>query len=257
MKPTPQIPVFVICRDRVSCLQLLVSWLESAGHERIYFVDNDSSYAPLLEYYESTPHTVIRLNENLGHRAPWKSGVVPEVARGPYVVTDPDVLPTEECPTDAVLALLDALGRHPGACKAGLGLVTDDLPEHFALRGYVRAWEEQHWKHQVEPGLYSAPIDTTFAVYRAGLPFAKKPALRTGPPYLARHLPWYADSANPTEEERYYESRVRAQSHTWSGERVPEKLEGFFHQSRWARVRRKIRRLRHVGRTFRVTKTHP
>ena len=83
-------PVFVNCRDRVSCLRMFVDWLERAGHERIYLVDNASSFPPLLEYYEATPHVVIRLDENVGHRASRKSGLTQHHAPDtPYVVTDP------------------------------------------------------------------------------------------------------------------------------------------------------------------------
>ena len=52
-------PIFINCRDRITCLSVLVDWLEKAGHENIYLLDNDSSYPPLLEYYEQTPHTVV------------------------------------------------------------------------------------------------------------------------------------------------------------------------------------------------------
>jgi hypothetical protein len=237
------IPILVNCRDRVSCLRQLVDWLEGAAYQRIYLIDNESSYPPLLDYYEHTPHNVIRLDENLGHRAPWKSGVVDQVATGPYVVTDPDVLPTEQCPKDAVAVLLDVLDRHPSACKAGLGLVIDDIPEHFALAGYVRAWEEQHWQNEIEPGLFSASVDTTFAAYRPGVAFARRPAIRTGPPYLARHLPWYVHSNRLDDEEKYYRDHALPGSHTWNRNHLPAKLDGYFHRSRWAKLRRGIRKV--------------
>ena len=143
------VPVFVNCRDRVSSLRLLVSWLERAGHERIHLVDNDSTYEPLLEYYETTPHTVVRLGANCGHLAPWTMGVIEHHARGPYVVTDPDVVPTEECPPDAVARLLELLDRHPGHVKAGLGLVIDDLPDHIEP---VRLYESYLRNFEIEAG---------------------------------------------------------------------------------------------------------
>ncbi|HVS43718.1 MAG TPA: glycosyltransferase family 2 protein, partial [Candidatus Dormibacteraeota bacterium] len=82
-------PVFITCRDRVTALRALVRWLEGAGCTRIHLVDNQSTYPPLLDYYAATPHTVIRLRDNLGHRAAWESGAVREHAAGEhYVVTD-------------------------------------------------------------------------------------------------------------------------------------------------------------------------
>ena len=58
-------PVFIVCRDRFTCLVGLLDWLESVGQaDEIYLLDNDSSYAPLLEFYEQTRHTVIRTGGN-------------------------------------------------------------------------------------------------------------------------------------------------------------------------------------------------
>jgi hypothetical protein len=236
-----EIPVFINCRDRVTCLELLVGWLESAGCERIVLVDNDSTYPPLLEYYERTPHQVVRLGTNAGHRAPWDQGIVEAHTNGPYVVSDPDVVPTEECPRDAIAHLSELLQRHADRCKAGLGLAIDDLPEHYALADYVRAWEAQHWEHELEPGVFDAPVDTTFAVYRAGVPFAKKPSLRTGSPYLARHLPWYIDSERLTDEERYYRQHMSLAANTWNQKRLAPKVDGYFHRSPLARARRLVR----------------
>ena len=53
-------PPIVICsRDRVWCLRRLVDWLERAGHERIVIVDNASTYEPLLDYLDGSPHQVV------------------------------------------------------------------------------------------------------------------------------------------------------------------------------------------------------
>jgi hypothetical protein len=44
-------PIFVNCRDRLESLLALLDFLERAGQEQIYLLDNDSTYPPLLEYY--------------------------------------------------------------------------------------------------------------------------------------------------------------------------------------------------------------
>ena len=57
----------------------------------------------------------------------------------------------------------------------------------------------------MEKNIYKASIDTTFALYK---PNAKGgwqlPALRIGGKYIARHLPWYSDTNNFSEEENFY-----------------------------------------------------
>ena len=47
---------------------------------------------------------------------------------------------------------------------------------------------------EIEPGLFKSKIDTTFALYRPGKSYqCWETTIRTGAPYLLRHLPWYED----------------------------------------------------------------
>jgi hypothetical protein len=196
--------------------------LERTGADRICLVDNASSYPPLLEYYERCPHLVVRLTENLGQLAPWRSNTINVHALGePYVVTDPDVVPDEGCPSDALDHFRRILDGFPAINKVGFGLRIDDLPRRYRLRRQVQAWESQFWLDPVSPGLFRAPIDTTFALYREHTPATMGPALRTGWPYVARHLPWYADSDRPDEEERYYTTHARHDVTSWQGAALP------------------------------------
>lgn len=214
-----QPPVYIICRDRVDDLGRLVTWLEEHDVQRITLVDNASTYEPLLEYYEQTPHAVLGLEKNYGSRALWLTNNQP--MKEHYVVTDPDVLPIHECPADAIDLLRRMLAAHPEYAKAGLGLYLDDIPQIQSL-----SWERSlvcQRRHigdmSVEPyaiSLYHSLIDTTFALYRPGLevPHLLQAyqtagdgrgllAIRTGYPMQARHLPWYRLD-HPTEEEQYY-----------------------------------------------------
>ena len=198
------IPVFINCRDRVRDLKLLVEWLEKAGTQRIILLDNDSAYAPLLAYYEETPHTVYRHAVNLGSRSLWNAEMVPAE---PFVYTDPDVVPTEDCPLDAIGYLAEVLSEYDGVGKIGLGLKIDDCPQ---LNVESRRMEGEWWSSRrlIAPGLYDSKVDTTFAVYRANSPWTYD-ALRTGNPYVARHLPWYRTWDDLDDEDRYYLERAK------------------------------------------------
>ena len=220
-----EFPIFINCRDRLTPLRELVAWLEKAGQGLIYLVDNDSSYPPLLDYYETTPHHVVRLGQNLGHKALWLTDELLEI-RGTqrFILTDPDIVPIEECPLDALDMFSDVLDRYPDVSKAGFALKIDDLPDHYRFRSEVLRWEGQFWHETVEPGLFRAPIDTTFALYRESSEHALKRGLRTGFPYLARHLSWYVDSNNLPEEDRYYQEHARSDVIHWSAQRVPQYL---------------------------------
>lgn len=137
------------------------------------------------------------------------------------MVTDPDVVPVEECPLDAVDRFRDLLDRHAHLHKAGFGLRIDDLPDHYALAQQVRDWERRFWADEIEPGVFRADIDTTFALYRPMRRHLESHAVRTGHPYVARHLPWYLDSANLSDEDRYYREHADPIISNWDREELP------------------------------------
>lgn len=216
------IPVAINNFNRLEPLKELIDWLERAGMRRIYILDNASTYPPLLEYYESCPHEVIFQGKNCGPYGFWDTSAFERFRRGYYIYTDPDVVPSEECPLDAIEHLFDVLNRHPRVAKVGFGLKIDDLPEHYAGRDDVIEWEGRYWTKKLDGELYDSPIDTTFALYR---PYARGghwiKGLRTGGAYQARHLPWYEDSENPTAEDEYYRSVIEKRSSHWVGGYTP------------------------------------
>lgn len=213
------IPVIINNRNRCTYLQMLIERLEELGFHNIIILDNDSTYEPLLDYYAriGSTHRIVKLNRNVGHLALWKSTLWDEIKDQFYIYTDPDVVPVETCPENILSYLLEQLKKYSAIEKIGLGLKIDDLPDHYAHKQKVIGWESKYWKEQVAPGVYNAEVDTTFALYR---PFTNgaiwvAPAYRTGEPYVARHLPWYENSANPGEENEYYAKHVRQGASHW------------------------------------------
>ncbi len=230
MSVTREYPIFIICRDRLSPLLALLHWLDRVGQTRVYLVDNASTFPPLLDFYTQSVHHVIRLGSNIGHKAVWLCGAVEQYAPDEfYVVTDPDIVPVSDCPSDALTYFHRLLDRYPDRAKVGFGLKIDDLPDHYRFASEVRGWEGQFWAREVEPGVYDAPIDTTFALYRPHTGFREgSPALarslRTGAPYLARHTAWYVNSGALDEEECYYRAHARADITHWNVSRLPPHL---------------------------------
>ena len=212
------IPVFIINRNRLGALRRLVDWLMTAGTRRVVIMDNASDYEPLLRYYDALPDGVklLRLTENFGPYVLWQQGVH-KVLDTPYVVTDSDVVPADFCPPDLIETLARQLQRWPDAKKVGMALRIDDLPDSYGEVDTVRKWESQFWEHPVAPGVFAAPVDTTFAVYPAHGEFSNEPCnLRLGYPYIAEHTPWYVDEAALSEEERYYREHTSATFSNWS-----------------------------------------
>lgn len=233
---TRQFPIIIVVRDRLSALKQLLQWLEGVGQYNIWLCDNASTYPALLDFLSATPYNVVRNTRNLGHRAPWLSGLAAELGHDqPFIVSDPDVVPTNGCPHDVLTLFEHALQRHPEFDKVGFSLKIDDLPDHYANKAEVIAWETQFWTDKFSPRFYRAPIDTTFAMYRPGLGQQNGKALRSAPPYEARHLPWYQNSASPTEEDRYYAEHADSLITNWNNQRIP------------ANVRAKLINLRETG----------
>ena len=222
------IPIFIICRDKVSDLKLLVEWFNKQGHRRIYLIDNDSSYPPLLDFYKTTDCKVIELGANLGAGSPWIRKVVQKLAADSYyIVSDPDVIPINNCPNNAIEYLYGLLQKYPQFQKAGFGLKIDDLPGRYQFHKEVVKWESQFYQKEIEPSVYEAFIDTTLALYRPNTNRGVgRPCIRTGHPYQARHMPWYSDSSNPDEEELYYRKHcgTSGEHGTWGRETLSPRL---------------------------------
>lgn len=217
-------PILINSRDRVSHLRKLVEWLQAAGYTNLAIVDNASTYGPLLDYFAAIEREVIvyRLDRNYGHGALWRSGISSLIGGVPFVYTDGDVLPVEECPYDVVLHLHRLLRMHPWVSKAGLGIRIDDLPNTYEHKLKVLAWESRFWGQQLPGNCYSAPIDTTFALYPAGA-WHRLEAVRSGLPYLVRHLPWYRDSSRIEPEDQYYADHALPGISSWSGHGIAER----------------------------------
>ena len=217
------LPVFINCRDRVADLKKLVGWLNKVGVHKIALVDNDSSYPELLDFYKESRCQVLPLGFNSGHRAPWESLAIGILAKDSYyVVSDPDVIPIEDCPDDALNFFHQILKKHKNYMKVGFGLKIDDLPDHYQLKKTVVGWEKQFWQKELEPNLYIADIDTTFALYRPNTWYFLENSLRTGYPYVAKHTAWYQDSKEPSAEDQYYQLHASRAVNTWNMEDIPE-----------------------------------
>ena len=200
-----QVPILINNFNRLAYLEQLIAWLERAGYRKIYIIDNNSDYPPLVEYYRQSPHTVFRLNRNQGHFSIWETIIFSRFSRDYYVYTDPDIVPDETCPSDIMSYFKSLLEAYPWAKKVGFGLRIDDLPDHYALKQQVIQWETQFWQRPVQQDVFDALIDTTFALYRPGAKGgADGPAIRTAGKYIARHMPWYENSQALDDETLYY-----------------------------------------------------
>ena len=166
-------------------------------------VDNNSTYKPLLDWYNKEGIQVIRLSEDHGHTAVWTEGLL-EGINDYYIVTDPD-LDISTLPDDWIEKLKEQFHKRNNA-KAGLALRIDDVPDtEYGI--LFKGWESKFWVRQLEPDVYDSPIDTTLALYHT----SRNPqahgfftAIRLGGAYQVRHIPSYYTPENLKYENVYY-----------------------------------------------------
>ncbi len=202
------IPIVINNFNRLEFLLKLLKSLTTRGYRNIVILDNNSTFPPLLSYYESCPHDVTRFGKNYGDKALWKSGFIKKINSSFFAYTDPDLEIIDECPDDFLDHFRNILIERKLTHKVGFSLKIDDLPHHYPLREQVYQWEKKFYTELVADNLYRAPIDTTFALYRPRceslIRSSSAETYRVGMPYQLRHLPWYVNPENLSEEEQYY-----------------------------------------------------
>jgi hypothetical protein len=185
-----KIPVIINNRD-------LYTWPVAMVHRimkydnvgDIIIVDNESTYPPLIHWYDRQSLVKVIKCSNLGHAGAWISGAVSYLDSEYYIVTDGD-LGLEDTPDDTLMVLLEKLQSMPSIEKVGLGLnwqrVFSDSPYYNRLNLY----EKDRWdKSQITNDVYvDVAIDTTFALYNVPRYFIGGGSLTF--PYVARHYPW-------------------------------------------------------------------
>ena len=214
-------PIYITNRNNLDRgLSTLVQWLLDRGMTSITILDNGSTLVPLLTYYSglepASQVTVRYLNDNLGPYAFWSLGLHTQ-QKTRFIVTDPDVVPSDDCPHDLILKLHALIDRHM-AVKVGPSLRIDNLPDHYVHKQAVIAWEAQFWSTPVpDESAWHAQIDTTFALYQPHSPaWPIGPYIRLDTPYSFEHVPWYEDSARAQAERDFYLANARLDWTHWS-----------------------------------------
>jgi hypothetical protein len=210
------IPIFIICKDRVTVLKECIESYKKLGDVDILLIDNGSTYPPMVEYLNAVAEKVyVNLSAN-GEFVDISDSINAFIDdwfkyndSDYYIVTDPDILLENPGPKliDYYKEILD---KEQSYLCVGPMLRIDDLPECFGLKNdMIKAhkfqfWDKESFKHK-ESRVQPAMIDTTFAMYRKGFRFKRlNLGIRVHEPYMAKHLDWYIDTNNLTDEQKYY-----------------------------------------------------
>lgn len=221
-----KIPIFIITRDRVSVLKRCLPGYLALEDVEIVIHDNGSTYTPMVNYLKELEKDGITVYRYPNTLQTFES--ISELVRGTiedwykthnapyYIVTDPDI-ELENPSKDLLRYYISVLDKLPEMICVGPMLRIDDLPECFHFRDQmIKSHMEQFWDEKKHPrvefhgvNIQVGGIDTTFAVYRKDFKFSRlNVGIRVHEPYMARHLDWYLDTKNLSEEQKYYKEHA-------------------------------------------------
>lgn len=210
------VPIIIPTFNNPTFLRGMIEQLQARQCTNIEVIDNGSTYPPMLDYLghlEKRRVKVTYMADNAGPRRVWTDpdffNSLPQV----FCVTDPDLRFQEAMPIDFIEQLYE-LSEKRRCGKVGLALDIS-CPETLLQREFLIGseyytiwdWEKRFWSVEVEPGVYDAPIDTTFALYNKSYFDRGRPdqALRVSGAFTCKHLPWLREFSLPADEADFYQ----------------------------------------------------
>jgi len=200
----------------------LVYKLHSMGYDNLIIIDNQSTDLITPLFLKNCGYKYWVANKNYGHNVIWDLDILDKFGYKDsyYVYTDCDVIPHDDCPSDFMEVFYNILITFSNIDKVGFGLEYKNLPNHYKRKKDVETWEMQYWISsnvdlKLQVPFYKAAIDTTFALYAPEKSKHSLNAIRTGNPYVAKHLPWYENSSKPYFELENYRKTILPNESSW------------------------------------------
>jgi len=237
MSVNSPIPIFIISCNRLNVLRKAIESYRNSIKAPIQLIihDNSSTYEPLLSYLEEIKNDgalvykskeIVDSDEKLNNVAITIQEWFSRHDAPYYIVTDPDIA-LDSSGGDIIELYAYFLDLHPEINVVGpMWLRIDDIPDYYPLKNEViRRHTKQFWHktpHYIswkdsEIAYQDALIDTTFGMYRGGYKFQRlSKGFRVYEPYWARHLDWYINPNEMTDDQVYYMENASRVSH-WGG----------------------------------------
>lgn len=209
-----EIPIVIICYNNYKYVDMMVKQIEMKSREQKIIIINNNSRCTYTKQYlvnQILNHQVIHLNENKGHTA-WRSPEIYDTLPNQFIITDPDIQFNTNLPDDYINQMI-TLSTIYKSGVIGFALDISDKDKMFTYKftdfgysGITTIWEsqEQYWKNRIpdnEYELYSAPIDTTFALYTKS--YNNSNHIRIAGNFTSKHIPWYIDNSDISLYARY------------------------------------------------------
>jgi FkbM family methyltransferase len=213
-------PVVIIGYNQYTYISKMVSQLEKYTSD-IIVIDNNSSFKPLLDYYENEfKYTLLKQTTNYGHRV-YVQSFVQRLVGDQYILTDPDLEFNSQLPENFISQMID-IAHYFKSGKLGFALLIDapDIRPDAKLSGLgttIKDWEIGFWKHKMSYPvnssleLYRAPIDTTFCLITKQYDQSHGNCIRIAGDFTCKHLPWhinFKEKLLPNEYEAYTQNNI-------------------------------------------------
>lgn len=234
-----KIPIFIISHDRLNVLKdSIASFKQIKTPYEIIIHDNCSTYKPTLDYLKSIDGTDnIKVVYTKGNNLNDVSATIreymnkhPEIKY--YIVTDPDIA-LYDIDEDILELYKYLLDSHTSVTAVGPMLEIYDIPDYYPLKdSAIKRHTDQFWSklpidikwNDKDIKIQFSPIDTTFAMYRRNFNFKNyNIGIRTYKPYSAKHLDWYINPDDMSDDQVFYIKNSSSVSH-WGGTWLKNKL---------------------------------
>ena len=115
-------PIIINSMNRLTYLREQINWLENCGLKNLIILDNQSTFLPLLEYYDKINYKVIKNQKNDGYLALWFNEIFSYIKKDFYIYTDSDILGSQSCPKDFIEFFYQSLFEIEEIDKVGFSL---------------------------------------------------------------------------------------------------------------------------------------
>ena len=197
-------PIFLTNMNRLTtCKKMVNDLFRLNGNSNITIIDNNSTYEPLLDWYKEVENDIkiIRLHANHGPWVFFNGGFWQIKEDQYYIYSDADIEINPNMPYNWQEILKEHIEKYDR--KASLALRIDDIPDHYPYKKIINNHQSICWYTTEEENVYKAITDMTFTMDQKTKGYRYE-SVRLSGNFACRHIPWYIDFNNISEEEVYY-----------------------------------------------------
>jgi hypothetical protein len=195
--------IAIIGYNQYTYISNMVTQLKKYSND-IVIIDNNSTYKPLLEYYNNFEYSLLKMDKNYGHKV-YEEKILNTLFGNIFIITDPDLELNPKLPLNFITNLVNISNKYKSS-KVGFALEISSInirPELVYADMPLKIWESRFWQNKINDTkweLYIASIDTTFCLINTNY---SGTSIRVANNYTCKHLPWYINFHENLLEDEY------------------------------------------------------